>query len=203
MNEQIQKIAGDKEKDRENKINAEILEKTKEIKNIQESKDKEKREPFDISKNVGIFAAIGLALGAIGTAVASVVTGLAALKWWQMILAISGMLLSVSLPSMIIAWFKLKERNLGPLLDANGWAVNSRAKINIPFGRTLTSMAKLPDNSELIITDPFAEKKIKGKLFIMIIILILAVIVFVYRNNSVKEKFNKIFYKVFFCELKK
>jgi hypothetical protein len=36
------------------------------------------------------------------------------------------------------------KRNLGPILDANGWAVNTRARINVPFGATLTSVARLP-----------------------------------------------------------
>ena len=186
ISEQIQKMASAKEKDGENKINAEITQKSREIETIHDNKIKPKKEPFDIGKNVGIFAAIGLAVGAIGTAVASIVTGLVALKWWQMILAITGILLSVSLPSMIIAWFKLKARNLGPLLDANGWAVNSRAKINIPFGRSLTSLAKLPENSEVSVIDPFAEKKIKSKFFILIIIVTIVVIILYNKSNSFK-----------------
>ncbi|NCP54556.1 MAG: hypothetical protein GW845_05150, partial [Rhodoferax sp.] len=39
--------------------------------------------PFDVGKFAGIFAAIGLALGAIGTMVVSLVGGLFGLKWWQ------------------------------------------------------------------------------------------------------------------------
>ncbi len=137
------------------------------------------------------FAAIGLAVGAIGTAAASIVTGLISLKWWQMPFAIIGLFLTVSGPSMVIAWFKLRARNLGPLLDANGWAVNSRAKINIPFGRTLTSMAILPKNSEVSIIDPFAEKKIKGRLFIVLILIILALFT-VYKNAACKFQIKKI-----------
>ena len=47
-------------------------------------------------------------------------------------------------PAMLMAYFKLRKRNLGPILDANGWAVNTRARINIPFGTALTHMAQLP-----------------------------------------------------------
>ena len=39
---------------------------------------------------------------------------------------------------MILAYMKLRKRNLGPILDANGWAVNAKAKINVPFGTILT-----------------------------------------------------------------
>jgi hypothetical protein len=45
---------------------------------------------FDAGKFAGIFAAVGLAIGAIGTALAAMVTGLLALKWWQIPLALAG-----------------------------------------------------------------------------------------------------------------
>lgn len=114
---------------------------------------------FDAGRFAGIFAAIGLALGAIGTALASVVTGLLNLSWWQIPLAIAGVILLVSGPSMVIAAMKLRERNLGPILDANGWAVNARARINIPFGTSLTQVAKLPPGAERALTDPYAERR--------------------------------------------
>jgi len=115
--------------------------------------------PFDAGKFAGIFAALGLAVGAIGTAIASVVTGFLGLHWWQMPIAIGGLMLMVSGPSMLLAWFKLRGRTLGPLLDANGWAVNARARINIPFGTALTHLAKLPEGAERTLTDPYAEKR--------------------------------------------
>ena len=65
-------------------------------------------------------------------------TGLLSLRLWQMPLAIAGVLLLISGPSMLLAAFKLSRRNLAPLLDANGWAINTRARINIPFGTSLT-----------------------------------------------------------------
>jgi len=43
-----------------------------------------------------------------------------------------------------MAGLKLRQRSLGGLLDANGWAVNTRAKINIPFGASLTGLTRLP-----------------------------------------------------------
>lgn len=115
--------------------------------------------PFDIAKFAGIFAAIGLAIGAIGTALAAVAAGFLALKWWQMPLAVVGVMLLVSGPSMVLAWFKLRKRNLGPLLDANGWAVNTAANINIAFGTALTQLAELPAGAERSLTDPYATKK--------------------------------------------
>ena len=124
--------------------------------------------PFDAAKFAGIFAAVGLAVGAIGTALASVVTGFLGLKAWQMPLALLGLMLVISGPSMAMAFFKLRNRNLGPILDANGWAVNTRARINIPFGTALTHMAALPEGAERALTDPYAEKKTPWKAYLVL-----------------------------------
>ena len=126
------------------------------------------QQAFDVGKFAGIFAAIGLAVGAIGTALAAVLTGLLALKWWQIPLAIGGLMLLISAPAMVLAWFKLRSRNLGPILDANGWAVNARARINIPFGTSLTQLAQLPEGAERALTDPYAEKERPWKVYLAI-----------------------------------
>lgn len=118
-----------------------------------------KPTPFDVGKFAGIFAAIGLALAAISTALVAVISGFMALKWWQMILSVFGLMLLISGPSMLLAWLKLRKRNLAPILDANGWAINSETRINIVFGKTLTHLAKLPKNARRTFKDPFAAKR--------------------------------------------
>ena len=104
----------------------------------------EKKPAFDIAKFAGIFAAIGMALGMIGTALVALFSGLATLHWWQLLLVFVGILLLISGPSMIMAWLKLRRRNLAPVLNANGWAVNADAIISVPFGRTLTEQVAFP-----------------------------------------------------------
>jgi len=91
-----------------------------------------------------------------------VITGFLSLIWWQMPIAIAGLLLLISGPSMIMAWFKLRQRNLSPILDANGWAINTRARVNLPFGRSLTSVAVLPEGSRQNLSDPYAERSNAG-----------------------------------------
>jgi hypothetical protein len=80
------------------------------------------------------------------------------LPWWKIPFAIAGLLLLISGPSMIIAFLKLRKRNLAPILDANGWAINARVVVNIPFGNTLTHLASIPFGAKLNLNDPFAEK---------------------------------------------
>jgi hypothetical protein len=122
--------------------------------------------------DTGTLAAIGLVLttllGALGTIFARVL----GLPWWQIPFALVGMLLAVSLPSMIIAALKLRKRNLGPILDANGWAINSRARINVPFGASLTQIAILPPGSKRDLVDPFAERKKPWGLYITLVVLV-------------------------------
>lgn len=132
--------------------------------------------PVDAAKFAGIFAAVGLAIGAIGTALAAVVTGFLGLSAWQMPLALLGLMLLISGPSMAMAFFKLRNRNLGPILDANGWAVNTRARINIPFGAALTQLAKLPEGAERALTDPYAEKQSPWKVYVLVAAIVAGVV---------------------------
>ena len=110
--------------------------------------------PFDIGKSVGIFAALGLALGAIGTALAGMAAALMSMAWWQLPLLLLCAFVLVSGPSMFLAWLNLRKRTLGPALDASGWAVNTQIPINLTMGRFLTGEGRLPDNAVSFRDDP-------------------------------------------------
>ena len=129
--------------------------------------------PFDIAKFAGIFAAIGVAVGMIGTALSGLLDGLSALAWWELIIVFISIMLVISGPAMIMAWLKLRRRNIAPLLNANGWAVNAASKISIPFGETLTDQAKFP---KIKIKDPYAKAGLSPFSKILITILAIAVI---------------------------
>jgi hypothetical protein len=125
----------------------------------QAGKVEEKKEAFDVAKFAGIFAAIGLAIGAIGGALGAMLSAFASLAWWQMPLAVGGIMLTISGPSVLIAGLKLRLRTLGPLLEGNGWAINGRIGINIPLGTALTSERRFPAGSKLSLADPFEDKR--------------------------------------------
>ena len=140
--------------------------------------DKTAPKPEPKKIDVGAVAAMGVAFGAISTAIAALSTGLIKLPVWQMALVPIGIMLLISTPSMLIAWLKLRKRNLGPILDANGWAINNCAKMNIPFGASLTDMPQLPAGSERSLEDPYAEKKSAWpKIIVFLIILAIAGVV--------------------------
>ena len=81
-------------------------------------------------------------------------------------------MLIISLPSVFIAWRKIRKRDLGPMLNANGWAINASSLVNNKFGKTLTSVVKYP---KLTAVDPEARKRARRRKAI-IWILILAIL---------------------------
>ncbi len=103
---------------------------------------------FDIAKNVGMFAAVGLALGAIGTAVGSIFNALLSMAWWQLPLVFLGLFALISGPSAIMAYLKLRQRTLGPLLEASGWAINGQVALTWHVAKRLSALAKLPPNAK-------------------------------------------------------
>jgi hypothetical protein len=109
--------------------------------------------------DLALITGIGVALGSIGAMLAAIFAKILDLAWWQYPLVLLGLMLLISLPSMLIAWLKLRQRTLGPVLEANGWAINGRVKINIPLGTTFTALAKLPPNARRSLEDPFEDKE--------------------------------------------
>ncbi len=114
--------------------------------------------PAKSALDPSVIALISLALGSLAAAFAGILGFLGKFEAWQVPLVVLGIMLVISAPSMAIAWLKLRKRNLGPILDANGWAVNAKAKMNVPFGGALTSVAALPPGATFGAADEFAEK---------------------------------------------
>ena len=121
--------------------------------------------------DVGTVAALGVAFGAIGgffAAVATLGKDLWAQGAFAMVGAILGIMLLISGPSLVMTYIKLRKRNLGPILDANGWAVNAKARINVPFGTRLTAIAELPPGSTRDMVDPFEETRRPWRLYLVL-----------------------------------
>ena len=112
--------------------------------------------------DVGTVAALGVAVGGVTTAFGMVLEAVFGLGYW-LPLGVLGIVLAISLPSVLMAWMKLRMRNLAPLLDGNGWAVNCDAKINAAFGAQLTKLAKIPVSAHFSKKDDFPSKSIINK----------------------------------------
>jgi hypothetical protein len=109
--------------------------------------------------DIGAVAAIGVAISGAVTALTLILGYVFQLKAWQYPLVLLGLVILVSGPSMLIAWLKLRQRTLGPILEGNGWAVNGRVMINLPFGTALTDLAVKPPGSKVSLEDPYEDKE--------------------------------------------
>ena len=121
--------------------------------------------------DLGTVAAIGVAIGGIGTLVGALLANLFGLGRW-LPLGILALLLMISGPSMLLAWLKLRRRNLGPILEANGWAINGRTRINVSFGAAMTELPRLPPGAKRSLDDPFADKRTPWRLYLAFVVLL-------------------------------
>lgn len=69
-------------------------------------------------------AAVGIAVGMIGAAAASFAAVFTGMSAWQLAASLAALVLVVSMPSVVLTWFKLRRRDIGAILNASGWAVN-------------------------------------------------------------------------------
>ena len=168
----INKSAADKDA----KINADLQSKVKTAAattpGAADAAKTDKPQAFDIAKFAGIFAALGMAIGYIGTVVTTIAAGVQSTPLPKLILIFLGLMLAISGPSCFIAWTKLRKRNLGPILNANGWAINSKVLVNILFGGKLTTVAKYP---KLKLADPYDQKTPAWKMWLPTVLIILAI----------------------------
>ncbi len=117
--------------------------------------------------DVGTVAAMGVALGSISTFFALMFSKFIDLGV-LMPFGIVALILLISGPSMVLAFLKLKNRNLGPILDANGWAINTVARINVPFAASMTALRTVPLRAEAFLSDPYAERQRPWKLYLLV-----------------------------------
>ena len=107
--------------------------------------------------DVGTVAAIGVALGSISAVLVAIFGKFIDLGQWIPV-ALVGIVAAISGPSMLIAWLKLRQRSLGPILDASGWAINGRMKVNVRLGGMLSQTAHVPPGARRVAPDPYRER---------------------------------------------
>jgi hypothetical protein len=118
-------------------------------------------------------AAIGIAVGLISTAIAGVVSAVAGMPLWKIAVGLVVLLLVISGPSMILTWFKLRARDVAPILNACGWAINRNLKLTLKLGRIYTTEAVLPASAERQLNDPFADDNTARNRIIMLLVLVI------------------------------
>ena len=98
--------------------------------------------PADQSANgaalASSIAALGIGIGMVGAAFAGIVGLVAGLPWWKTVIGVLLVIAAVSLPSVVLAWFKLRRRDIGAVLNACGWAVNRPLRFSQKLARRFT-----------------------------------------------------------------
>ena len=87
-------------------------------------------------------AAIGIGVGMIGAAAASIMAAVSHMSPLQILGSVISLILVVSLPSVILTWFNLRRRDLAAILNACGWAVNRPMHFSMKRASSFTKCAK-------------------------------------------------------------
>lgn len=112
---------------------------TKTISNVQSTTQNAQSGGAAMASSV---AAIGIGIGMLGTAAAAIVSAVNGIRpWWMIFVALAAILLAVSLPSVILAWFKLRKRDIGAILNASGWAINNPMYFSVRRAKGFTKCA--------------------------------------------------------------
>lgn len=106
----------------------------------------------------GAIAALGVGVGLMGAAFAGLIGFVSGLPWWKTALAVLVIILAVSVPSVILTWFKLRRRDIGAILNAGGWAVNRPLYFSMRLARLFTRQAEVPLGTA-VARDPYASRK--------------------------------------------
>ncbi len=92
----------------------------------------------------GMLMGAGVATAALGSATAYIAKTLAETSWLAILTGVLGAVLLVLIPIGIIAFFKLRRRDLSAILEGSGWAINARMRLTSKQGRFFTQHPKYP-----------------------------------------------------------
>ena len=123
--------------------------------------------------DIGTVAAISVAFTGIATVLGGILDAFLGLGYW-IPLGILGIMLCISLPSVFIAWSKLRQRNIAPILDASGWAINGNVKITTILGTSLTHLPSRPAGAYFSSIDKFAPRRARiARILLWILLVVL------------------------------
>lgn len=96
----------------------------------------------------GLLVGGGVAIAAISSAFAYIAKSLAGVPPWKILVGIGGSILVVMLPITIVAFLKLRKRDLSAILEGSGWGINARMRLTHKQGWFFTEKPKHPPGSK-------------------------------------------------------
>jgi len=125
---------------------------------------------------VGILAGGGVAIAALSSAAAVIASTLSKMDRVSLLLSALGLFAAISGPSVLVAYFKLRARDLGPILDASGWAINGRLRLTISLGHVLTQQASVPIASRQFLEELYPKEPRKTRRWLWLLALLAAIV---------------------------
>jgi len=120
----------------------------------------------------GLLMGGGVALAALGSAVAYIAKTLSGVPAWKILVGIAGAILAVALPASIIAVLKLRQRDLSTILEGSGWAINAKMKLTFSLGRFFTHKPPLPESARSFIAKTWKWLILSAILLAVVIFLV-------------------------------
>lgn len=105
----------------------------------------------------GVIASGGLALAAVGSSLAFMVSQLQGVSLFDVVRATIAIAAIVMIPSAFLGWLKLRRRDLAILLEGSGWALNDRLMLTRRLGRFFTRRPPRPAGSRIDRSDLVPE----------------------------------------------
>ena len=124
-----------------------------------------------------------MALAALGSAAAYITKTLSSIAPLTIVLSILGAILLAMLPMSVVAFLKLRRRDLSAILEGSGWAINARMRLTRKQGRFFTKRPGYPQGSTGI-------RSRKWGWYLLILLLLTVIIVggYLWHNHTNKSQ---------------
>lgn len=96
----------------------------------------------------GLLLGGGVAIAAIGSALAYIINTLARLQWYEILIGLAAAAGAVLFPVAILIFVKLKHRDISAVVEASGWAMNGRMRLTRALSRSFTVRPAYPKGSK-------------------------------------------------------
>ena len=96
----------------------------------------------------GMLAGGGIAIAALGSSAAFITKTLASLSVLELVGGLVAAILAAIIPATVVAYMKLRKRDLSSILEGAGWGINARMRLTRFQALTFTNAPEYPPGSE-------------------------------------------------------
>lgn len=96
----------------------------------------------------GMFMGVSVAIAALGSAFAFIAKSVAAMSWTARLLSLLAIIVVVFGPIVLAGVLKLMRQDMGPIIEACGWAVNKSMRLTRRLRRQFTVTKAYPEGAE-------------------------------------------------------